>query len=145
MPRIGRMHRKYVKEQFGKLASGQSLVDDREKVGFERKINEAQQQTAGAQARVNNEAAMAAQGQPAMAGQMKQATQQIAGAGEDAAIKTAGASQQFEAAVNEQRKNQVLASGERLKEQNRKDLDTAFRAVEVGTAVGSILFGGGGG
>lgn len=105
---------KYVSSRFNKAAAGGSMLDDREKLGFQKVTNEAQQQGLAAQQRVLNETAMAAgSGSPLMAGQLTGAGQDIADASADANIKAAGAGEQFEAAVNEQRRNQAIAAAER--------------------------------
>jgi hypothetical protein len=55
-------------------------------------------------------------------------------------VQASGAAEQFAAALEEQRKGQALAAGERLKQQNRADIqqvaDIGLASVEAG------LFGG---
>lgn len=134
MARIGKMHRQYVKDMFQKAASG-NLVDDKEKLGFQRKAQEAAQQATQAQTKVANRAAMAqAEGAPLMAGQMQESARQMAEASNRAQIQAQGAADQFATALSERRRGEALAGGERLKQQNRADIqqaaDLGLKSVE---------------
>lgn len=139
--RIGRAHRRFVKNQFAKATSGSGLVDDKERQGFQRKMTEAAQQAAGTQQKMNTRAAMAqGQGSPLMAGQMQEAAREVAEASNRAQVKAQGAADQFATALEEKRRGAALAAGERLKKQNRSDmqmaLDSGLKAVEIAMGQG---------
>lgn len=108
-------YRKYVKDMFQKAQEGK-LVDDREKVGFERQAQQAAEQTLQAQIQAANQAAMA--GGPVQAGLMKETAQQIARTGTGAQVKAKGAAEQFSAALEEKRRAEALNAAQQMMAQD---------------------------
>lgn len=134
--RIGKAHRSFIKERFGKAAAG-NLVDDREKLGFQRKAQEAAEQTANAQIQAANRGAMS--GTEVQAGALKDQAREVAEVGNEAQIKAASAAEQYEAALEAQREDRALAGAERLKQQNRQDVAGAVKVGLQGLEIGSMV------
>ena len=138
---IGPGYRKYVKDMFQKAQEGK-LVDDREKVGFERQAQQAAEQTLQAQVQAANQAAMA--GGPVQAGLMKETAQQIARTGTGAQVKAKGAAEQFAASLEEKRRAEALNAANQLMQQDAKmDMIDEMRAQMDIEEAGALIRQGG--
>jgi hypothetical protein len=138
---IGRQRRRFVKQQFQKMAEG-DLVGDQEKRAMEGQMVQAAQQ--GVQAQQAG-LARAAQGQAAgspLQGALTKGAQQLGKTAADAGVKAAGEANKLSAAVREQRAAQALAAGERLVQQNREDVksgvNTTLQVAEIGSTIAGL-------
>ncbi len=143
MARIGKMHRKYVKDQFKKMMEG-DLVSDQERRAMDQKLKEASTQAQAAQQIGQQRASMAMTGgNPVLVGQAKQSAEKLGQANVDAAVKASSAANKLTAALQDQRAANVLAAGERLKQQNREDvknaIDMGLKAVDVATSAATSI------
>ena len=82
-------------------------------------------------------------GNPVLVGQAKQSAEKLGQANVDAAVKASSAANKLTAALQDQRAANVLAAGERLKQQNREDvknaIDMGLKAVDVATSAATSI------
>ncbi len=105
---LGGMSRKHSKAQFGKMASGQSLVTDQEQQGMENATRQVVQTGTEAQTQNLNRAGMAnAMGAPVMSGAITDAAKETAKEGANAATKAMGLSADFAEKTAQARKAEI--------------------------------------
>lgn len=102
-------YRDFVDAEFAKAASGASMVDDRERLVFQQKAQQAAEQANQAQITNLNQAAMA--GGPVQAGALRRGAADIANVSTDAQVKASGAADQYAARLDLQRRNAALERG----------------------------------
>ena len=145
MGKIGKMRRKYVKDQFQKMAEG-NLVSDDEKAGWQQKAQTSAEQGLGAQQQALSRTSQAlASGSPVAAGAITAGTQALGGTSADMAVKASGQANQLAAAVREKRKAQAMGAGERLIQENKQDaalgIETGLRVAESAAQLGATFAG----
>ena len=122
-PNIGKMRRKYAREQFKKVASGESLVSDQERKQAEQQFAGNAQRMLGAQQQMINQAAG---GQGGFSGaQLQGATMGMAEAGTAAALQGTAAANQAVNQLEQARLSAAHAMGKEMHDKRRQD----FQAV----------------
>jgi len=139
-----RARNKYIKGEFDKLSSGQDLVSDQEKLTMEEGQRDVANQTLQAQQQGLARAAMgAAGGNQATMDSFQQASQDLAGATGDAAIKASAQTQQMATAMEAQRRAAIMGDTEKMIAEGRSDArhaqEMALKSAEIGAEVVSSI------
>jgi len=122
MPMIGGQHRKYTKEQMGKLRAD-NLVGTREAQQFEDAArNQAQAGLQAQQTMLNRAGAANKAGSPVVAGAIADAAKEVSGQTTEGAVKASGQKAQFTEALKQQRAQQALNLAQHQMAVNRADL-----------------------
>jgi hypothetical protein len=138
MAKLAKMQKQYNKDQFKKMASGQSLVSDAEKSTMEGNlVSGANQVLQAQQANLGRAAQGQAAGSP-LESQLRNSQTDIAKAGQDVAISAKGQSNTLVAGLEEQRKAQAMGAADREREIARQN---TAQYAEMGATVGSLLLG----
>lgn len=137
MPNLGKMRKRYIKDQFGKMAGGGDLVSDREKMQFQGQARQQVGQVLGAQQQGLARATMAQTGgAPVAAGGLVKGTQALGQASANAAVAATSSAKQHADALRQQRAAAALGNTTNLIQERRANVSNA-----IGQGIGAVEAG----